>query len=440
MNSGSCSSGWSGSATTPAGCPFPRVNGRRSFANWARPSAGYSARFSPFLGELAGARAQKGRFVHLRLSLSAFELALLPFEAAVAPNGFPGSGSPLFLQSKIPITLDPGNPSRPTPAGGMGSPAPHSLYFRFAPWFCPGSRQGASHGPAPRHRPVGENQGHGGGAIGSEVKKILTVLPDATLEQVRQASMDTEYSHVHILAHGAPYDHAGDRRYGLALCSGKNPGEADVIDGEALAIALNRKPRFRHRGPSPTHGPLPCHLRFRKCTLRPHPRRQLGPRASRGRHPLGLRLPVPPLDGGLPISSPKCFTSDCSGGPTPAACSTNCGSACAPPCPDTHDWASIVAYATVPWDFEKQVDDFRDRQTRERIETLFARLDHLLATGKDRGPGWEKGFGGNGSSLRPHPRGTSILAGRTRRTILPDGTGRASGHERRQRKADRNRL
>lgn len=45
-----------------------------------------------------------------------------------------------------------------------------------------------------------------------------------------------------------------------------------------------------------------------------------------------------------------------------------------------------MAYATVPWDFEKQVDDFRDRQTRERIETLFARLDDLLAAGKTDDP------------------------------------------------------
>lgn len=192
---------------------------------------------SPFLGELAGARAKKGRFVHLRLSLSAFELALLPFETAIAPNGFPGSGSPLFLQSKIPITI--------TREIRRGRPLPVEWDRPPRILFISASPHGFARVPVKGHlmalrraidpwvkiRDTEEERLEA-------VKKMLTVLPDATLEQVRQASMDTEYSHVHILAHGAPYDRAGDRRSGLALCSGKNPLEADVIDGEALAIAL----------------------------------------------------------------------------------------------------------------------------------------------------------------------------------------------------------
>jgi len=35
-----------------------------------------------------------------------------------------------------------------------------------------------------------------------EVKKILTVLPNATLKQIRDACAETDYTHVHILAHG----------------------------------------------------------------------------------------------------------------------------------------------------------------------------------------------------------------------------------------------
>ncbi|MFM8224311.1 MAG: hypothetical protein ACKOJF_35885, partial [Planctomycetaceae bacterium] len=43
--------------------------------------------------------------VHLDLVLSASELALLPFEMAQAPEGCPGSGRPLLLQSQMPICL-----------------------------------------------------------------------------------------------------------------------------------------------------------------------------------------------------------------------------------------------------------------------------------------------------------------------------------------------
>ncbi|MES1264973.1 MAG: hypothetical protein ABUU24_04880, partial [Variovorax sp.] len=45
------------------------------------------------------------RVTHLRLVLSASELALLPFELAVAPIGFPGAGQPLLLQSVHPVTI-----------------------------------------------------------------------------------------------------------------------------------------------------------------------------------------------------------------------------------------------------------------------------------------------------------------------------------------------
>ena len=44
----------------------------------------------------------------------------------------------------------------------------------------------------------------------------------------------------------------------------------------------------------------------------------------------------------------------------------------------THDWASIVAYAVVPWDFEKQLDDFRNRQTKQRIEVQFDEAEQCL--------------------------------------------------------------
>ena len=45
--------------------------------------------------------------------------------------------------------------------------------------------------------------------------------------------------------------------------------------------------------------------------------------------------------------------------------------------PGTHDWASIVAYATVPWDFEHQVEAFRDKQMRAKVEIKFDRIDEL---------------------------------------------------------------
>jgi hypothetical protein len=63
------------------------------------------AQVPALLSEIGNARSEGGRLVHLRLSLSAFELGLVPFEFAIAPDGFPQSGSPLFLQSRSPISI-----------------------------------------------------------------------------------------------------------------------------------------------------------------------------------------------------------------------------------------------------------------------------------------------------------------------------------------------
>ena len=345
---------------------------------------GIFGRVLPFLGELSSARAKKGRFVHLRLSMSAFELALLPFEAAIAPNGFPGSGSPLFLQSKIPITLTREiRRGRPLPVDWNRPPrilfisaSPHGLAPVPVKGHLVALRRAID--PWVKIRDTEEERLEA-------VKEILTVLPDATLEQVRQASMDTEYSHVHILAHGAPYDRAGDRRYGLSLCSGKKPGEADVIDGEALAIALTA-----NRASTAGARRRPTVLSLATCDSG-NVNSVLTPGGSLAHELHGAGIPwVFASQFPLWMSSSNIFTEvlykRLLRGADPRRVLHELRQRLRTASPDTHDWASIVAYATVPWDFEKQVDDFRNRQTRERIETLFARLDHLLEAKKTEDP------------------------------------------------------
>ncbi|MBU0944832.1 MAG: CHAT domain-containing protein [Proteobacteria bacterium] len=341
------------------------------------------AQVPALLAELGSVRSQKEKFVHLRLSLSAFELALLPFETAIAPEGFPGSGSPIFLQSKTPITL--------TREVRRGQPLPVEwnrlprILFIFA------SPGGLASVPAKQHLLALRRAIDPWIKITDdeeerliEVKKILTVLPEATLEQIRQACMDTEYTHVHILAHGAPYDHAGDQHYGLALCSSTNPAELDVVDGERLAIALTTD-----RAATCTARLRPTVLSLATCdsgnvcsVLTPggsiaHELHAAGiPWVFASQFPLWMRssnifaevLYKRLLKG----ADPRCVLHELR-------------QRLRISCPDTHDWASIVAYATVPSDFEKQVSDFRDQQTRKRIETKFERIDVLLKAKNSEG-------------------------------------------------------
>src|SRR6476660_7468810 len=47
----------------------------------------------------------KSDLLHLRMIVSASELALLPFELAISPNGFPGEARSLLLQTNLPICI-----------------------------------------------------------------------------------------------------------------------------------------------------------------------------------------------------------------------------------------------------------------------------------------------------------------------------------------------
>lgn len=332
------------------------------------------------LSELGSVRSERGKLVHLRLSLSAVELGLVPFETAIAPDGFPGSGSPLFLQSNTPITLTREvRRGRPLPVEWNRPPR---ILFIFA------SPGGLATVPAERHlialrRAIDPWVAVKDGADEKlrEVKKILSVLPEATLEQIRQACSQTEYTHVHILAHGAQYGSAGDCHYGLALCSSTNPGQVDVVDGERLAIALTTDQATNCTGRSrPTVLSLStCDSANVKSVLTPggsiaHELHAAGiPWVFASQFPLWMRASN--------IYTEVLFKRLLKGA-DPRCVLHELRQRLRTSCPETHDWASITAYATVPWNFEEQVNAFRDEQFRVRIETKFARIDDLLEGNK----------------------------------------------------------
>jgi hypothetical protein len=333
------------------------------------------------LAELGSVQPDRGQLVHLRLSLAAFELGFVPFETAIAPEGFPASGSPLLLQSNIPITMTREvRHGRPLPVAWDRRPR---ILFAFA------SPQGLASVPSQNHLIALRRAIDPWVAIREEtadklkaVKDILTVLPDATLDQIRQTCSDTEYTHVHILAHGAPYEYAGERRYGLALCSSADPAETDVVDGERLAIALTS-----NRATTCNGSPRPTVLSLATCdsgnigsVLTPggsiaHELHAAGiPWIFASQFPLWMRastLFTEVLYKRLLLGAdPRCVLHELRQRLRISF-------------PETHDWASIVSYASVPWDFENQVMAFRDRQTRSRIETQFARIDDILLVWKD---------------------------------------------------------
>jgi hypothetical protein len=325
------------------------------------------------LAELGNAAVESGKLVHLRLALSGFELGMIPFEAAVAPDGFPGSGSPLFLQMRLPITITREiRRGRPLPVEWNRPPR---ILFAFA------APEGL-YVPAQAHlqalreaiEPWVKIKNNAEDRL-DDVKQLLTVLPNASIDKIRKECAAREYTHVHILAHGALFKQAGEDRYGVALCN-EYDQSVDIADGERLAIALTARDASGNARFRPTVVTLAtCDSGNIETVITPggsiaHELNAAGiPWVIASQFPLWMKasaIAAEVLYRGL------------LGGKDPRWVLYDLRQRLRTDSPGTHDWASIVAYSTVPWDFEQQIDLFRDKQIRRKFEIKFARIDELV--------------------------------------------------------------
>jgi hypothetical protein len=330
------------------------------------------------LSELGNAGAENGKLVHLRLAMSAFELGLIPFEAAIAPDGFPGSGSPLFLQMRTPISITREiRRGRPLPVDWTRPPRILFAFAAPAGLYVPAQThlQALREAIEPWVKIKDENRI-------DEVKKLLTVLPNATLEQIRALCASTEFTHVHILAHGAPFKYSGDERYGVALCS-ETSDSVDIVDGERLAIALTSRDSAGNTRFRPSLVTLAtCDSGNIESVLTPggsiaHELNAAGiPWVIASQFPLWMKASA---------IAAKVLYSGLLNGADPRWVLYELRQRLRTDSPETHDWASIVAYSTVPWNFERQVNLFRDKQTQRKIEVKFDRIDELVGANEEGG-------------------------------------------------------
>jgi len=338
------------------------------------------AQIPGLIAELGNNCSENGKLINLRLSLSGLELGIIPFEAAVSPDGFPGSGSPLFLQMRTPITI-----TREIRRGcqlAVNWNRKPRILFAFAE-------------PDGLYVPVKEHLQALREAIEPwirikdsaeerlpQIKEMLTILSNASLEKIRQACASNEYTHVHILAHGAPFKNAGDMRYGVALCSEINQA-ADVVDGERLAIALIARDSLNIARSRPAVVTLAtCDSGNIESVITPggsiaHELNAAGiPWVIASQFPLWMKASA--------IATKVIYRGLLDGG-DPRWVLYELRQRLRTDSPETHDWASIVAYSTVPPDFDQQVNSFRDKQTRHKFEVKFDRIDELVGANRDIG-------------------------------------------------------
>jgi hypothetical protein len=317
------------------------------------------------LSELSSARSEQSELVNLRLSVGANELALVPFELAIGQDGYPGSGSPLFLQSIAPITLTRevrrGRPlpvqwnRRPRILFAFASPADlppvpaqahlQSLRRAIDPWV--------KWKPEPAERV-------------KEVGAHLTVLPNASLQAIRRACAETEYTHVHILAHGQMIERQG--HYGLALCADTDGGRSEV-DGEALSIALTARDSMGQARSRPTVVSLAtCDSGNAGSVI------TAGGSVAHALHAGGIPWVIAsqfPLWMYASSVATEVLYRGLLRGDDPRWVLYTLRQRLRTDSTATHDWASIVAYAVVPSDFAQGVEAFRNGQTKRHIDRLF---------------------------------------------------------------------
>jgi hypothetical protein len=330
------------------------------------------------ISEIALARCG-GALIHLTLSMSALELGMVPFEFTIGADGFPASGSPLFLQSQSPITI--------TREFRRGKPLPVTWDRPPRILFVYASPDGLPNVPAENHLralrramdpwvkwyPDKQKRCE-------EVEKLITVLPDANLRAISEACDKTEFTHVHILAHGAEFEQAGDSHYGVALYSDNGLGK-NVVDGERLAIALittDSSGKIRHR---PNLISLAtCDSGNINSPITP------GGSIAHELHASGIPWVVAsqfPLHMHSSTLAVEILYKGLLKGLDPRWLIYELRQRLFAHCNDTHDWASIVAYATVPENFEHQVAAFRDHQRRREIEVKFHIADQYLKSISD---------------------------------------------------------
>lgn len=310
----------------------------------------------------------------LRLILSASELALLPFELAVAPAGFPAAGRALFRQIQQPLSItrevrgaratqyDWGRPPRilVISANTPGLPdvplRPHllALHNAVSRWrTLPSSRKGR----------------------GGSVDHLLKVLPNATLAEVRAACQADDFTHIHILAHGQTVQVGSEERFGVSLC-GRWSG-SEVVGGEDLAAAL-RVRDSQGRMSSPLWVTLcTCDSGQQGSVLLPggsiaHALQDAGiPWVLASQLPLSMYASV--------LLTQELYPGLLAGR-DPRLLVSSLRQTLHSDCPATYDWASLVLYAAVAPDFADQLRCALRLRVHEAVGLLFHQAEALSVT------------------------------------------------------------
>jgi len=357
------------------------VERRNAIADASKAVTNFFGSLRSLIAELA---CEPCEWRHIQLIVDASELGALPFELANAAPGLMVEGERLFVQQNARVTLTRQThrvatsvvtwPSRPrilcVIADGNLPGDAHvlALWQAIDPWI--GWNDGdplsmnvlLEEEDKLRDDKLTENRV-------LEAEQILTILENPTLEKVSQVVSQTCFTHVHVLAHGAPLPDAepGQALYGLSFRG--VGGKVDIVDGDRLEAAL-RYPRDCHH---------PTVITLATCEGANLSGGILGPGGSVAHaiHTKGVPLVVAsqfPLSKRASIVATEMLYKALFRGEDPRETLHAIRRELIVSHPDTHDWASLVMYASLPPDLASQLRRVKMISEKLAAETAVERL------------------------------------------------------------------
>lgn len=325
--------------------------------------------------EITLARQSSADQIHLRVILSAQELAILPFELAQAPVVAGGKGRYGFaVPPPVVLTRESRResrkvlawPAKPRVLVVLADPQrrglprdAHLLALRraLAPWL---DRRGVPESDALRQR------------LEVERDAVIEVIEGASLEAIARRCEGRDFTHVHVLCHGIP---SSDRepRFGLALHDAVDPQKAAWIDGERLASAVLAGGMAGRGGPSVLSLAV-CDAGNVATVLRPNA--SLAHALHESGIPLVVASQLPLTFTGSAVMTEALYTGLLVGD-DPLAVLARARAELLRTLPATHDWAAMTVYSSLPDDLDALVREARVESLKFRVERPLAVLDRF---------------------------------------------------------------
>jgi hypothetical protein len=361
----------------------------------ARELGGVLAKIPGLIAETNKIPRRTSDIGHLRLIISANELALLPFELAFAPEGCPGAGQHLALQPHAPLCVTREVRRAPTPF-----PKPTGdfrvLFIAAAPPEV-GEIPLKAHNLALRRAVAPWVKYFTDQNRKERVEDHLVVLPNATIEEIADHCAVGGFTHVHILAHGVNNPDCYGDQYFIALHSARDRSTVDYVSGKRLAAALrpNRRAALQEK-------------------MRPSS--WYGERASNGENCGGIALPLVVTlatcdggavgsvigagasiahdlhDAGIPIVAASQFPLTFAGsvrmvetlyqgllwGEDPRLLMHALRRRLYADLPESHDWAGLTLYAALPEEFDSIIAELRVRRAHAGMAAAMSFADAYI--------------------------------------------------------------